>query len=105
MPYKDQEQQREYQREYQRLKRAGLTKKGKTPHKTLNPEDIRTAKGLLAALTDTIAEVDSAKGDVFIKARLKGYLISIGLKAVETADLEQRITELEQAVEGRGALN
>ena len=105
MPYKNQETRREYMRQYQRERRAG-TGNSKTPGKTLTPEDIRTAKGLLAALTDTISEVDRAKGDVFIKARLKGYLISIGLKAVEVANLEGRITELEAAIEqGRGELN
>ena len=101
MPYKDPEKQRtyqrEYQREYQRVKRSG---EGKPVVKTLNPEDIQTAKGLLELLTNTIAEVSAAKGDVFMKARLKGYLISIGLKCVETADLESRLTEIENNLEG-----
>ena len=97
MPYKDPEQKREYQRnyqrEYQRQKRAG---EHKPLVKTLNPEDIRTARGLLDLLSDTIAEVSAADGDIFMKARLKGYLISIGLKCVETAELEDRITKLEE---------
>ena len=35
-----------------------------------------------------------------MRARTAGYLISIGLKAVEVADLEARLTSLEKAVLG-----
>lgn len=98
MAYKDPEKQAAYQREWQRQRRAGETR---TPCKTLNPEDIRSAKGLRDLLTETIAEVSDAGGDVFMKARLKGYLISIGLKCVETADLEERIASLESLFKQR----
>ena len=97
MPYKDKEKQAAYQREYQRMKRAG---ESKTLSKTLNPQDIQTAKGLRDLLTEVIAEVRAAQGDVFLKARLVGYLVSIGLKAVETADLEARLQELEERIGG-----
>ena len=100
MPYKDPEKQKEYQREWQRIKKAGES--GKPHVRTLNHEHIQTAKGLLELLTLTIAEVSAAKGDVFMKARLKGYLISIGLKCVETADLEKRIAELEETAQAGG---
>ena len=98
MPYKDPEKQKAYQREYQRLKRAGEPTAAviKPVGKTLNPNDIRTAKGLFYTLGDLIDEVLSTdQGDVFMRARTAGYLISIGLKAVEVAGLEQRITDLE----------
>ncbi len=98
MPYKDKDQEREYQREYQReykrMKRAG---EHKTPGKELNPEDIITAKGLLKLLTDVIAEVRGTEADPFTRARCIGYLCSIALKTVETADLEERITQLENS--------
>lgn len=94
MSYKDPQRQAEYQRNYQRQRRASLT----NPCKTLNPEDTQTARGLLELLSTVIAEVRAAPGDTFLKARLTAYLISIGLKCVETADLENRITELENSL-------
>ncbi len=93
MPYKDKEQQAAYQREWQRQKRAAVKS---SPCRTLNPEDIKTAQGLLDTLADVIADVNAAEADTLIKARCMGYLISIGLKCIETADLEQRITMLEE---------
>lgn len=100
MPYKDQDKQREYQREWAREKRAAQVKPSSS--RTLNPEDYRTAQGLLNTLSEVIAEVRNTEADPLIRARLLGYLISIGLKCVETADLEQRITQLE---EGPNQLN
>jgi hypothetical protein len=93
MPYKDEEKQREYQREWQRMKKAG---EGKTPGRTLNPEQIKTAQGLLQLLADVMAEIRGTEADPFIRARCIGYLAAIALKTVETADLEQRITKLEE---------
>jgi len=94
MPYKDPEKQAEYQREWQRMKKAG---NNKTPGRTLNPEDIKTAKGLLDTLAAVISEVLATEADPLIRARCIGYLISIGLKCVETAELEERITKLEES--------
>lgn len=102
MPYKDQERQKEYQRQWQREKRAAEVKP--STNRTLNPDDIKNAQGLLELLADTITEVDQADGDIFIKARLKGYLISIGLKCVETAELEARLSSLEEVLKGRRKL-
>jgi len=93
MPYKDKEKQAEYQRTWQRQRRSAEVKPSRG--RTLNLDEIKTARGLLDILADTISEVNAAAGDIFMKARLKGYLISIGLKCVETADLEARIEALE----------
>jgi len=93
MPYKDPEKQKEYQREWQRMKKAGES--GKPSIRTLNPEEIRTAQGLRDLLSEVISEVRETNGDTFIKARLVGYLVSIGIKAVETADHEERLSNLE----------
>ena len=95
MPFKNPEQKAEYQRDYMRMKRAGEGKA--TPGKTLDPSDIKTAQGLLDTLADTIGEVAAAEADPLMRARCLGYLIAIGLKAVETADLESRITKLEES--------
>jgi len=97
MPYKDPEQQRAFQREYQRERRASLSGTTKS-NKTLNREDTQTARGLLELLSTVIAEVRTADGDIFLKARLTTYIVSVTLKCVETADLESRITDLENSL-------
>jgi hypothetical protein len=64
-----------------------------------SPEQVKTAQGLLSVLASLISEVLTTKeGDTFIRVRTAGYLISIGLKAVEVADLEARLTNLENQV-------
>lgn len=98
MGYKDPTKQREYQRNWQRSRRAGETGKFKVL-RVSSPEEIRTAHALLALLADLIREVlESKQGDVFIRARTVGYLISIGLRAVEVADLESRVGQLENSI-------
>ena len=100
MPYKNPEKQKEYQREWQRQRRAGETV-GFKVLRVSSPEEIRTAQGLLSVLGNLIGEVLTTKqGDIFMKARTAGYLISIGLKAVEVADLEARLTSLGNKVLG-----
>ncbi|MFC2063289.1 hypothetical protein ACFLS8_05040 [Chloroflexota bacterium] len=100
MPYKDPEKQKEYQRQWQRSKRAGETV-GFKVLRVSSPEETRTAQGLLCVLGNLIGEVLTTKqGDIFMRARTAGYLISIGLKAVEVADLEARLTTLENRVLG-----
>ena len=64
----------------------------------MNSEDIKTARGLLDVLAETIQEVRQTEGDTLIKARCLAYVCSIALKTVETADLEERLQELEQKV-------
>ncbi len=101
MPFKDKEKQRAYQREYQRLRRAGQPtgSRGIEVLRVSNLEQTETARGLLRILGGLIGDVLTAKeGDIFMKARTAGYLISIGLKAVEVADLEARLTSLENKV-------
>ena len=103
MAFKDPEQRRRYNREYARLRRAGQPTKGvgiEVLHLS-NPEQTETARGLLRILGGLIGEViTTAEGDLFMRARTGGYLISIGLKAVEVADLESRLTSLENKVYG-----
>jgi hypothetical protein len=100
MPYKDKEKQKEYQREWQRQRWAGETV-GFKVLRVSSPEEVRTAQGLLGVLGNLIGEVLTTKqGDIFMRARTAGYLISIGLKAVEVADLEARLMNLENKVLG-----
>ena len=100
MPYKDPGKQKEYQREWQRQRRAGETV-GFKVLRVSSPEQVKTAQGLLGVLAGLIGEVLTTKqGDIFMRARTAGYLISIGLKAVEVANLEARLTSLENKVLG-----
>ena len=100
MPYKDPEKQKEYQREWQRQRRSGETVEFKVL-RVSSPEETRTAQGLLCVLGNLIGEVlTTNQGDVFMRARTAGYLISIGLKAVEVADLEARLISLENKIMG-----
>lgn len=100
MPFKDSLRQREYQRQWQRARRAGEA----TGFKVLrvsSPAEIRTANALLSVLAGLIKQVlETKEGDVFMRSRTAGYLISIGLKAVEVADLEGRLTNLENKIMG-----
>ena len=100
MPYANTEKNKQYQREYQRLKRAGKTGSVKE-NLAFNLDQAQTAKGLTKLLAETILEVKESNADTIIKARLLGYLIGIGLKCVETADLEQRLTNLENALKDK----
>ena len=103
MPHKDPERRREYHREYQRLKRAGQTTRAvvKPAGKPLTPEQINTAQGLSHVLVSLIGEVISTdEGDIFMRARTAGYLISIGLKAMELVNFEGRLTKLEEKTLG-----
>ena len=98
MPYKDPERQREYQRQWQRSKRAGSSL-GFKVLRVSSPEEIRTAHALLTILAGLIKQVLGTKeGDVFMRSRTAGYLISIGLRAVEVADLEGRVANLENKI-------
>ena len=100
MSYKDPERQREYQRQWQRSRRAG-TSPGFKVLRISSPEEIRTAHALLSVLAGLIKQVlEAKKADILIRSRTAGYLISIGLRAVEVADLESRITNLENKVLG-----
>ncbi len=100
MPYKDSEKQKEYQRQWQRQRRAGETV-GFKVIQVSSPEQIKSASALLRVLAGLIKEVlETKEGDIFIRSRTAGYLISIGLRAVEVADLEARLTNLENKVMG-----
>jgi hypothetical protein len=100
MPYKDSLKQKEYQRQWQRQRRAAEST-GFKVIRVSSPEEIRTANALLTVLASLIKEVlETKEGDVFMRSRTAGYLISIGLKAVEVADLESRITNLESKAMG-----
>ncbi len=96
MPFKDPVKQKEYQREWQRAKRAG--EPTKVQSSTLSSTDIQTAQDMLNILTEMLGQLLKANADLFLKARTIAYCISVGLRAVETAEIEARLTELEKRV-------
>jgi len=112
MPYKDKEAQRAYNREYQRQRRVGLNSKGsiskskgqssQSPSLFTTPYRIEKAKDLLRILEDVI---NSVREDDMItslqRARTLGYLISIGIRIIETSNMEGRIEALEQVLKNR----
>jgi len=104
MPFKDKEKQREYQRNYQRLRRAGQSpgNRGLEVIRAVKLEQTRTAEGLLRILGGLIGDVlESEQGDVFMKARTVAYVVSVALRAVETSDLETRVSNLEARMGGQ----
>jgi hypothetical protein len=102
MPYKDPEKRREYHRNYQRQRRAGV--QAEQDGQTLNLDGIKysTAEEVLSLLSETLTAVKNSKHDVLQKARVIGYVAAITLKAVEVAELEKRLNELEIIVKGGG---
>jgi hypothetical protein len=116
MPYKDKETRRKYQREYQRQLRVGgqysclngaLTE-NKT-HKTLFPSHyrIKQAQDLLNVVEHAINVVCEDKLSTPLqKARALGYLVGVGIRVVESANLEGRVEALESvfAVRKKSAL-
>jgi hypothetical protein len=100
MPHKDTVMQKEYQRQWQRQRRAGEDG-GFKVIRVSSTEEIKTANALLTVLAGPIKEIlETKESDIFMRSRTAGYLISIGLKAVEVADLEQRLTNLENKILG-----
>lgn len=101
LAYKDPEKRRAYNREWMRMRRAG---EPGTPAKPASKEEtafrLQTARDVLTLLEQVIAEVRALPGEkadeVMAKARTIGYLAGITIRAVETADLEQRLTALEE---------
>jgi hypothetical protein len=103
VPYKDANKRREYQRERKRLRRAGDSVS--TPASTRLPLDFRatTAADLLAVLGEQIEAVRAAEGGVFEKARTVGFLVNVGLRAVELANVVARLEAIEGALKHRGS--
>jgi len=93
MPYKDKEVARNYNTNYQRSHRSGMPSKAAVD--LPSSVRIKTAEDIRSLLETTINEVREAEADVLVKARCIGYLAGITLKAVETANLEARLTDIE----------
>ena len=102
MAYADPTKQRDYQRDYKRLRRAGSCQ---TPGQTLLPAPFRlqTARDVLGLIAEQVEAVRAEpEAGTLEKARVVGYLASVALRAVETADLADRLEALERAMKRRG---
>ena len=102
MPYRDANRARDYQREYRRIQRSGNT--CTTPGTTQIPTAFRlkTAADVLALLEEQVAAVRAeAEAGTLEKARTRGYLATISLKAIEAGDLTTRLEALEAAARGK----
>lgn len=103
MPFKDPAKKREWEQNYRRLQRAGMTKNTTHLPRTLikYPElRIETARDYLGVLNLMINEVRNAPDATIVeRARVIGYLIGVGLKALEIGSFEDRLTQIETALE------
>mgnify|MGYP000901831752 CR=1 FL=1 len=99
MPYTDPEKQRDYQRNWQRRRSAA----GEGSPKALSLADAErftTAAGVMELLAEVLAEVQASGGDAMQRARCIAYVAGVQMRAIETADLEARLTALEEAAVG-----
>jgi hypothetical protein len=102
-PYKDPAKKREWERNYRRLQRAGMTRSNTDLPRTLikYPEvRIETARDYLGVINLMIDKVRSAPDATILeRARAIGYLIGVGLKALEIGSFEDRLMQIETALE------
>jgi hypothetical protein len=103
MPYKDPAKKREWERNYRRLQRAGMMKSNTDQPRTLikYPEvRIETARDYLGVINAMIDEVRNAPDATIVeRARVIGYLIGVGLKALEIGALEERLSVIEKELQ------
>jgi hypothetical protein len=101
LPYTNPEQRRLYNREYAKLRRSGSCQ---TPGQSRLPADFRlqTARDVLDLLADQVqAVLEDAEIKTVERARTIGYLGGLALKAVEVADLSDRVDAMEKALKER----
>jgi hypothetical protein len=106
MPHKDPEQRRECDRRRAAARRAkrreavaGAVLLPASPPSA--PMPLRSASDVVSIIAEQVAAVraDPAAG-IQTRARTVGFLLSVGLKALEIADLAARIAIIEERVGG-----
>jgi hypothetical protein len=105
VPYKNPERQRAAKRESARRRRRGTNGLDPVePPLVSGPLRFGTAKDLLAVLEGQLVAVlaDGSLGSAE-RARVVGYLITVGLRALEVRDMAGRIEALELHLKGRAA--
>ena len=99
MPFRDVETRRAYQRQWTRARRSGLSGAAST-RLSPTPADMATAGAVLALLWDELQRVRDSDADPLARARCVAYIASPLLKAVETAELERRVSVMEDRILG-----
>ena len=102
MPFKDVSRRRQYMRDYQRLRRGSNSLaviQSADPGITLPTE---SARGLLRVLSHCIEDILRSGAAPIIRGRAVAYVVSVALRAVETTELETRLTALENKIEAGG---
>jgi len=104
-PYKDPAKRKEYAKMYGRLRRAGLTKN--EPHQPspllfTTPYRVAKANDLLHILEDAMNAVREDDTITPIqRARTLGYLVGVGIRVIETSEIEARIDALERVLKDK----
>jgi hypothetical protein len=105
MPWSDPAKRREHQRKKRAEKRAslGLSSGGALPVTPCEPILLRTPKDVLTALQESLNAVRAdAEAGPQVKARSVGYLMAIALKALEVADMAERLATVETMLREAG---
>ncbi len=110
MPYKDPELRKACSRESKRKSRSGASTRPPKNNLSSRAKDlpfleeikVQRAQDLLDLLAEQINEVRFTKADELAKARCVGYLISVGVRLIETRDLQERVRALEEVLKARG---
>ena len=104
MPFKNEQRKRDYMREYMRQYREKKTEGTNDPDKLLelNPEDYSGINGLLRAVVEEIVKIKSdTELNKISAANCISTLVRTALEAYEKAELEGRLEEIEQHLEGK----
>jgi len=104
VPYKDKDKAREYQRNYQRKRRAmannKLNKVGYSDQGITQQLRLETLEDLRAVLERIMAEALYDESlDLGVKGRIISQLLTVGIRLIESTDLEHRIEALESRAE------
>jgi len=102
VPYRDPEKRRASVREAVRRHAAGAAKPRTKPLPELRELRLATAQDALAVLQEQLGAVRRSRADVLAKARTCGYLVSVALRCVEAGAIEERLSELEAALDALG---
>ena len=103
MPYKDPEMRAAVKRESARKKRAGDPRPSRRPLPGLAELKLESAKSAIKILAEEIANLQTLEGDAQVqmaRAKTIAYLISVGLRAIETGEVESRLEAIEDLVKG-----
>jgi phage gp36-like protein len=100
MPFKDKNERREYDRKRRKKARAERRRRIDAPCtgqpvQPLEAVPFATAQHAVEIIREQVNLVRADRAGVQTRARTIAYLLSVGLKAVEVADVAERVAALE----------